>query len=149
LGQKRSIESRAKMSAAQRGKKHSQDTKDKRAKSLIGRKVSQETRQKLAMQKGWKHTDEAKEKMRGRIRTLEHRIALGRSHIGKKSRLGIGCSPETREKISAALRGLRISKEVRARMKEGQRRRRMIENQQKGLVASLKTPGVDYEVKEG
>jgi hypothetical protein len=38
---------------------------------------------------GWKHTDQAKAKMRGRIRTPEHRTALSIAHIGKKSRLGI------------------------------------------------------------
>jgi group I intron endonuclease len=47
------------------GRKQPVDERAKRAASLIGRPVSPETREKLAKQRGWKHTEEAKAKMRG------------------------------------------------------------------------------------
>lgn len=70
-----------------------------------GRPVSVETRKKLAAQAGWKHTDEARAKMRRQFSDA-HRAKLAAAHRGKTSPLrGIPRSPEVRAKLSAALKG--------------------------------------------
>lgn len=50
---------------------------------------SPETIAKLAAQKGWKHTEQSKLKMRGRIRSSSHLEALSRAAMGQQRRLGI------------------------------------------------------------
>jgi len=46
------------------GREDSDETRAKKSAALIGRPVSEETRKKLAAQKGWKHSEDAKAKMR-------------------------------------------------------------------------------------
>ena len=103
LGLKRSPESCARMATAQTGKKQSAETKAKRAAALIGRPVSEQTRRKLAAQKGWKHSDIAKAKMRRQF-TAEHRAALSRAARGNRNRTGHSHTAETRARISSTLR---------------------------------------------
>lgn len=70
-----------------------------------GHPVSAETRRKLAAQAGWKHTDEARAKMRRQF-SPEHRAKLAAAHRGRISPLrGIPRPPEVRAKLSAALKG--------------------------------------------
>jgi hypothetical protein len=69
-------EARQAVSLRQIGRKLSEQTRARMSASRIGREVSEETRLKLAAQKGWKHTEEAKQKMRGRNFSDEHRRKL-------------------------------------------------------------------------
>ncbi len=63
------------------GRKDSPETKAKKAAALIGRPVSEETRAKLAAQRGWKHTDEAKQKMRQRAAAMSPETKSRRARI--------------------------------------------------------------------
>ncbi len=71
LGVKRSPETRAKLRAVLTGRTLSPEHRAAISRGLTGRSVSPETRAKIAQQR-WKHTEEAKAKMRGRARTSEH-----------------------------------------------------------------------------
>jgi len=82
LGLKRSDETRKLLSITHLGKKDSDETRQKKILKLTGRPVSEDTRAKIKLQKGWKHTEEAKLKMRGRLRSDEHCRKLGLAHIG-------------------------------------------------------------------
>lgn len=71
----------------------------------FGRIVSRATREKLAAQKGWKHTAEARAKMRGRRATPEQRRKMSSAKTGKPGPWrGKIRSPETAAKISATLK---------------------------------------------
>lgn len=69
--------------------------------ALKGHPTSEATRVKLRSQAGWKHTEEAKAKMRGRVRTAEHTAKLAAAKRGRRGNNKAGCSAETREKIRA------------------------------------------------
>jgi len=88
-----------------KGKKQSAETIAKRSASLIGRIVSLETRAKIALQRGWKHSEEAKQKMRGRQISEAERASRAARATGRKNRLGSSVSAETRAIISAKLKG--------------------------------------------
>lgn len=60
----RSEETRRRIGDARRGKPMSESARRAISVGLTGRPVSPETRAKLAAQKGWKHSEEAKAKMR-------------------------------------------------------------------------------------
>jgi len=138
FGQKHSLESRSKMSAALRGKPLSPEHRAKLSLSRIGKKPSAATRAKMsAARTGMKRTLESIAKTaaanRGRIVSPEIRAKLSAAHRGHPSpRLGQTLSPETRAKISAALIGRVHSPEARANMSVGTRvawlRRKQVQN---------------------
>jgi group I intron endonuclease len=66
LGLKWSEESKARQSKRMLGTKDSEETRRRKSEKLRGRLVSEDTREKIRTQKGWKHTEAAKKKMRGR-----------------------------------------------------------------------------------
>ena len=109
LGIKRSLETRAKMSLANKGRKHSEEAKKKMSESHKRYKASEETKAKLSIRmkgnkyaknktKGRKHTEAALIKMRGLKRSEETRARMS---LAFKGRI---CSEETRAKISASQR---------------------------------------------
>lgn len=109
LGSKRSLETRAKISAALKGKPRSDEhcrriSSSKKGKPLpSGRKCSNATRAKIgAANRGKRHTAEARAKMsashRGRKHTPETRVKIG---VAQKGRV---LSDEHKAKISAARR---------------------------------------------
>jgi group I intron endonuclease len=100
------------------GRKDSSETIAKKVAKLIGHTVSPETREKLRAQHGWKHSEEAKAKMRGRMRTAEHRRKLGLAAIGRKLSLGRKVSEETRALISLKLKGRKRSLEAIAKHRQ-------------------------------
>ncbi|MDE2426356.1 MAG: GIY-YIG nuclease family protein [Elusimicrobia bacterium] len=88
------------------GRKDSDETRAKKSASLTGRLVSEETRQKLAKQAGWVHSDESKQKMRGRVVSTETRLLLSQSHVDKPGPWkGLTRTLETKDKIRASLAG--------------------------------------------
>lgn len=88
------------------GRKDSPETIARKVTRLTGRPVSGATRKKLAAQAGWKHSEEAKIKMRGRVFSDKHRERLAASQVGKQGHWrGRLRSEETRRKISATLAG--------------------------------------------
>lgn len=116
-------EARVKQANRVRGTQHSAATRKRMSKTRLGHLTSEQTRFKLAAQKGWKHTEEAKVKMRGRPKSEEHRRKLSLAHLGQQVRLGAVHSEDSKRKISEKLRGRVISPEVRARMSAGQKAR--------------------------
>jgi hypothetical protein len=113
LGQKRSAEARAKMSAAARRPEAIERTRQLAKRLNPGRLLTQEQRQRIA------------EKLRNP--TPETRAKMSASHTGKKrspeslakfseKMRGHPVSEETRAKISAAHKGLTPSPETRAKM---------------------------------
>ena len=111
LGVKRSVETRLKLRIVHTGLKQSKETRAKRALAMTGHKVSAGTRAKLAAQRGWKHSEFAKAKMRGRKLTSAQLSALRNAAIGNKNRLGAVIPQEMRDRISAKLRGRERSPE--------------------------------------
>ena len=105
LGIKRGEETRRRLSVAHLGKKDTPETKARKSFALKGHSVSELTRQKLAAQKGWKHSEETKKAMRNRRFSDDHRRALAKAKIGNKNRRGGTLSQEVRERISAKLSG--------------------------------------------
>ena len=128
-----SPETRARMSAANKGRKHSAETRAKisaansnpspeiRAKQSAankGRKLSPEHRAKVgAASKGRTHSSETRSKMsaanRGQTRSPEARARMSAAQKGRK---GPSPSPEHRAKLSAANKGRIFSPETRARI---------------------------------
>jgi len=93
-------DSRAKMSAASRGRKHSPEARAKISAAQRGKECSPETRAKIgASNRGRKHSPEARAKIsaaqRGRKFSPETRAKMSASQRGRKH------TPETRAKISA------------------------------------------------
>lgn len=103
-GWKHTPEVLAKISASQRGNKkwlgktHSLETREKMSAANRGRKFSPEHRAKLGAAK------------RGKTLSPEHRAKMSASHRGSKNGFfGKKHSPETREKISAARRARKLT----------------------------------------
>lgn len=110
LGVKHSLESRARMAAAQRGLKRSPEAIAKSAAALRGRTQSPEHVTKSALaRRGLKRSQETRERMssskRGRKQSPEHAAKIALALRGRK------VSPETRERIASAQRGRRLSPE--------------------------------------
>jgi len=85
-GRKHSEETKNKMSIASKGKPKSESHKEKLRIVNLGKKYSDETNRKKARPIGYKHTEETKQKMRGRIVTDEFRkkmSILRRSRINR------------------------------------------------------------------
>lgn len=101
IGRKLSIETRALMSSQR-----------------VGHPTSEATKEKIRAQRGWKHSEESKLKMRGRVRTKEHRQKLSLAHMGQQSALGHKLSDETKAIISAKLKGRKRSPEAIAKHRQ-------------------------------
>lgn len=111
LGVKHSIETRQKLRLVHTGIKQSKETVAKRSLAMMGHKVCPQTRAKLAAQRGWKHSEFAKAKMRDRKRTATQLSAVRDAALGNKNRLGAVIPQEMRDRISAKLRGRERSPE--------------------------------------
>lgn len=101
---------RAKMSAAHKGRVASPETRAKMSAARKGRVIPPETRAKLsAVGEGHVVSPETRVKMsvanRGLARSPETRAKISAAQRGNTRCLGRIVSPETRAKISAALRG--------------------------------------------
>ena len=125
LGLKWSYESRVKQAARIVGTKDSIETKAKKSAALTGRRVSEETRRKIAAQKGWKHSEETKIKMRGRQISVEQREIIRQAQIGNSNRKGSIVPLEIRDRISAKLKGRTRSPEAIAKQRETWAAKRM------------------------
>jgi group I intron endonuclease len=77
--------------------------------------ISKEKRAKLAAQRGWKHSEEAKAKMRGRVVSAETRALLSEEKRGNQNRLGQPVTDDVRQRISAKLKGRKRSPEAIAK----------------------------------
>ena len=100
----RSAETRAKLSAARKGKRHTPESRAKLSAWRIGTKLSDETRARMSVaQTGRVHSEATLAKMRAHERTAEHCAKLSQARIGHV------VSPETRAKISATLRARAVA----------------------------------------
>jgi group I intron endonuclease len=108
-----SDESKAKISAFNKGKILSPETRAKMSASMKGKTHSPETRKKIS--------DSKKGKNKGKIPSPETRAKISASGKGRF------CSPETRKKISASNKGKNkgkiLSPETRAKMSASQKAR--------------------------
>lgn len=97
-----SAKTRAKISAATKGRKCSDETRARMSKAFKGRKLSEEAR---------KHISESK---KGKRYTLEHCAQMSKSFSGSKNPMyGKHFSPESKEKIAETKRGARNAKAKR------------------------------------
>jgi len=113
IGQKRSLEARARMSAAQRGKKVSAETRAKLSAAIKGRPVSEERAAAMRANPpglGTRRTEEQKKRMSDGIRAawtpeLRARVSAIQLKSREKSpRPGHALSAENRQKLSEATR---------------------------------------------
>ena len=126
-----SEETRAKLSAANKGRKHSEETRSKLSVANKGKKfseetcsklrlskqhISEETRAKLsAVNKGRKHSEETIQSRIGRKQSDETRAKISAAKKGKKL---VARSEETRAKISSANKGKKQSEETKRKISE-------------------------------
>lgn len=153
-----SAETRAKISAAGRGRTATAETIMKMRRSRLGQIFSAETRAKIstsvkalplisevtraklsAASTGKTHTQESRAKIsianKGKPFSLEHRAKISAAAMGNKRSLGRVCSEETRAKISASRRGKKHSEETRKKMaatKQENREARKLAGWQRG-----------------
>jgi len=122
LGCTRSMETRAKIGAAHRGKKRGPLTFDHRAAIGIGnRRASQRPEvqaNRRAAHLGKRHTPESRAKIGafnlGKKRTAETRAKMSVAHMGNTNLLGYHHTPEARAKMSASKLGMPWSQVRRA-----------------------------------
>ncbi len=131
-----SPETRAKISAACKGKKFSDETRAKISAAKMGKKHSPEARAAMSFaQTGRKHSEETLQKFRNRIQTDETRAKIAAAHTGlpkspehrenlRLAHLGKALSDETKEKLRVALTGRTVSEATRAKMREARARQR-------------------------
>lgn len=124
-GKKHSAESRAKMSAARKGKPKSEEFKRKMQIVGLARDVSH-----LHSEESLRRRKEATDNPEFRRKLAERAAATltieRQKEMTEKARLkntGSVRSPETRERMSQAFKGRKFSAEARQKMSEGQRRR--------------------------
>lgn len=104
IGAVKSIETRKKISNANKGKKLSAETKEKLRIANTGRMVSKKTREKISKNiKGRKHTDQTKKKISishvGKSFSEETRKKMSASRIGNTNRVGKNHSNDTIQKM--------------------------------------------------
>lgn len=131
-----SPETRAKISAACKGKKFSDETRAKISAAKMGKKHSPEARAAMSLaQTGRKHSEETLQKFRTRIQTDETKAKISAAHTGlpkspghrenlRLAHLGKTLSDETKEKLRVALTGRTVSEATRAKMREARARQR-------------------------
>lgn len=115
LGVKRSPETRLAKSLSMKGKKQPPELVAARRAGLMGHVVTDETKAKLAAQAGWKHSNEARQKMVGRVVTDQTRELLASRSRGNKHRSGAIVSDEMKRRISDKLKGRPRSPEAIAK----------------------------------
>ena len=131
-----SPETRAKISAACKGRKLSDETRAKISAAKMGKKHSPEARAAMSLaQTGRKHSEETLQKFRTRIQTDETKAKIAAAHTGlpkspghrenlRLAHLGKTLSDETKEKLRVALTGRTVSEATRAKMREARARQR-------------------------
>lgn len=130
---------------SQRTGEHSQETKEKIRQKAIGRVPSKECLEKrrIAMtgkkmpregvlkrikaRHGWKHTEEAKQKLRDFANTPEEKL---KKHLRS---IGHPVSKETRLKISQKKIGVKMSESCKKRMSESSKKSRIVINIDNGV----------------
>mgnify|MGYP003670933698 CR=1 FL=1 len=130
-----SEETRAKLSAAQKGKKLTPENRAKLLAANKGKKLTPETRAKIgAAQKGRKMSPENRAKLlaanKGRKMSPENRAKMSAVNKGKKY------TPETRAKIGAAHKGKKVTPESRAKMSAAQKAHWVLKKAAKAKAAS-------------
>lgn len=137
LGLTPSPETRARLSAAGKGRKHTPEARAKMSVASKGRITTAETRIKIGLAgKGRKHTPEARAKISaaGKVNfTAEMRAKLIAANTGRS------LSADSRAKMSASQKGKIISSEQRAKISEANRRRPCVSPETRAkMSASLK-----------
>ena len=136
-GCKTSKETRAKLSAAKKGRTLSEETRAKIGAFHKGKIVSKETRAKLsAAHTGKKHTEETRAKLsalnKGRKLSAENAAKLIAANKGRI------VSKETRAKMSAAKKGRTLSEETRLRMSKASKVKKLTEGQVISILIELR-----------
>ncbi len=132
LGQRHSVETRRRMSEAQKGKKKPPLTEEARrnmSEAQKGKRATKETRRKLS------------EAHKGRIFTEEHRRNMSKAQMGNKHALGHRVTEEVKRKISESSKGKTISSEARLKMSlahKGKKRGPRTEETKRKLSEALK-----------
>lgn len=127
-GMERTAETRAKISASNKGKVVSAETRAKLADAAKRReKVTLETRARISKSGlGRKHSPESKAKMsialKGKVVSSETRAKLS---AALKGRAGKEHTPEAKAKISKALKGRIVSPEARKKLSDAKRGKKM------------------------
>jgi NUMOD3 motif len=105
-GKQLSPEHKAKLAAAQLGRKYPPAVAEKRRPHLVGRATSLETKEKQRQAKV------------GKLLSPEHRANISASLAGKSKTPRAPASAETRAKLSAALTGRKHTEEAKAKMRK-------------------------------
>lgn len=115
LGHRVSLEARAKMSASSKGKPKSAEHRAKIAAAILGTKKPPRSAEARANQSA------AQRGRKMKPRSPEHCAKISAKAMGNKRCLGIKHTLETRAKISAARKGVKLSIDHIARLREGHR----------------------------
>jgi hypothetical protein len=107
-GKKRTIDSKKRMSAAQKGKVVSEATREKLRLANLGKSHTQKTRIKISMI------------VTGRVLSDSAKIKIGNFHRGRKH------SQSTRDKISLAKKGVKISEATKIKMSQSSKNKRSV-----------------------
>lgn len=131
-----SPETRAKISAALKGRKLSEETKAKISVSNTGKSPGVEARAAMSLaQTGRKHSEETLQKFRTRVQTDETKAKIAAAHTGRpkspehrenlrQAHLGKILSEETKEKLRVVMTGRTVSETTREKMREARARQR-------------------------
>lgn len=141
-------ETRAKLSASNKGRIISDEWRKNLSIARKGRKITEETRKKMReAQKGRKITEEMKEKIRNTLlgrkpskETIAKRIATqtGKPWSDKKreSMLGRKLTEESKKKMSESQKGRVFSEETRQKMRDAKKSKRKVTEQQIAEIRS-------------
>jgi len=113
---------RRSISQALKGKKFSEEHKRKlrgRTPWIKGKHLSEESKRKIseAIKRQWEE-GKRQPSMLGKFHTKETKNKMSKSRLERKKRLGYINSLKTRKKISKALKGRRLSEEIKRKMSE-------------------------------
>lgn len=139
----RSPETRAKLSAASKGRRQGAETRAKRSAAMKGKKVSAETLEKIRRTKlSWsaERAQEYRERVRasrlGKAHSPQTREKLSRALKGRN--LGGALSAETKAKMGLAQKGKQRSPEVKAKLSK-LAKERMLDPQLRAKIAATLT----------
>lgn len=125
-----SLETRAKISASNKGRIVSEETRKKISVKVKGRKLSSEACRNIGLsKKGKKLTEEHKNKLRGRKHSEESKLKISQSNMGRKfseetiekirkGNQGKLVTQETKDKLSALNKGKTLSAETKKKLSE-------------------------------
>lgn len=135
------------------GMRHSAETRKKISEAK--KNPSAETRAKIsASRQGFKHSEETKEKLRGKPFTEAHRAKLTAALMGNKRTLGVKFSEEIRAKLSEARKGEKNSfygkthsEQTKSKIKEARAKQIFTEETKEKLRAARKDkkPALGYK----